>query len=476
MSLKKIFKWQAVFGLLLIFSIQALSQQNEKIVNRNLPELLKLDTKLKHTKVGGLKMAFLKRETPNSEVIIRMKLRFGNEKALMNRDVAGDFAGQLLMRGTKKHTRKQLEDEFKRLNTKVNISGDVFSSWVSVQTTRPNLTKVLSLIAEILREPAYPKDEFEKLKAEVLKVVGNFRNSSQAIAGRELGRHMNTVPKGHPNYSGSIKESYAGIKAVTLEETKNFYKDFYGASNGEMTVVGDFDMSEIVSWADRSFSNWKSSQKFERVKNKYKYIKIVNKTISAPTNDLAHFVARVNLPISENHEDYPALLLGTYIFGHPAFQNSHLAKRFAQNKDSKDRLMSIFYANPLDSFGGFIVFGNYAPKNREEVESIYNQELNKVLVRGFTEDEILEAKNSWLKSRQSLRTNNNRLASHLNNMIFLDRNLAWDYKLEQKIKSLTPKQINKAMKKHINPNDISIVKAGNFPEIREKTKKQKAKK
>lgn len=67
------------------------------------------------------------------------------------------------------------------------------------------------------------------------------KSEPRAVASTELGRVFNIYPKGHPNYSGTIDEDIADIKAVTLDDVKKFYKDFYGASNGQLTVVGDFD-------------------------------------------------------------------------------------------------------------------------------------------------------------------------------------------------------------------------------------------
>jgi len=44
----------------------------------------------------------------------------------------------------------------------------------------------------------------------------------------------------------------------------------------------------------------------------------------------------------------------------------------------------------------------------------------------------------------------------------LDRPYSWDKNVEDKIKSMTLDQVNAAFKKHIDPNGVSIVKAGDF--------------
>ena len=46
-------------------------------------------------------------------------LRFGNEQSLKGMSSAAEFLGLLLMRGTKKHTRQQIEDELDKLKALV---------------------------------------------------------------------------------------------------------------------------------------------------------------------------------------------------------------------------------------------------------------------------------------------------------------------------------------------------------------------
>jgi zinc protease len=44
----------------------------------------------------------------------------------------------------------------------------------------------------------------------------------------------------------------------------------------------------------------------------------------------------------------------------------------------------------------------------------------------------------------------------------LDRPFTWDADLERRIEALTADDINAAFRKHIDPNALSIVKAGDF--------------
>ena len=87
----------------------------------------------------------------------------------------------MLMRGTTKRTRQQIQDEFDRLKARVNVCGGADQRRMrQVETTRENLPAVLRLVAEILREPSFPADEFEQLRQQRLAGLEQAKSEPQA--------------------------------------------------------------------------------------------------------------------------------------------------------------------------------------------------------------------------------------------------------------------------------------------------------
>jgi zinc protease len=435
------------------------------------PSPANVESRVKRMKVGGLDVAFLSKENRGDSVVVNLTLRFGDEKSLMNRSNAAQFAGQLLQRGTMKRTRQQIQDEFDRLKAQVGVFGGATSAGVSIETTRQNLPAVLRLVGEILREPAFPQTEFDQLKMETITGIESQRSEPTSVAFTELSRHFNIYPKGHPNYSGTIEEDLADIKAVTLDDAKKFYKDFYGASNGQMTVVGDFDEKEISAVTQEIFGNWKSPQPFTRIKGEYRQVAPINKSFETPDKANAFFVARLNLKIRDDNADYPALVLGNYMLGSSGL-SSRLAARIRGKEGLSYGVGSQFSASPLDESGQFLSNAIYAPENAEKLEAAFKDELAKLMKDGFTAQEIEQAKKGYLQGRQLSRAQDRELSSRLNNYLYLNRTIAWDAELESKIQALTPEQINSAMRKYLTPDNITIIKAGDFAKSKEKAKAQ----
>ena len=86
-----------------------------------------------------------------------------------------------------------------------------------------------------------------------------------------------------------------------------------------------------------------------------------------------------------------------------------------------------------------------------------------MLKDGFAAKEIAEAKSGWLQSRQvGARPGRRRSRARSRLTSTSKRTLAWDADFEKKVEALTGEQILAAMRKHLDPAKMTIVKAGDF--------------
>lgn len=431
------------------------------------PSPANIESRTTRSNMGGLQIALLPKKTRGNSVVIRLSLNIGDEKSLMNRGEAGSFAGQMLMRGTMKHTRQQIQDELIKLKAQGGVFGGTTGVAASFETKRENLPALMRLIAEILREPAFPAEEFEQLKQQQITNIESQRSEPTSIVFNEFSRYTNIYPKGHVFYSGTFDEEIADIKAVTLEEVKKFYQDFYGASNGQLTVIGDFDANEVKSLVNELFGNWKSKTQYKRIATEFREFAVVNKSFETPDKANAFFWAYQPLKLRDDDPDYPALVMGGYMLG-GGFLNSRLAVRIRQKEGLSYGVGGSIGAGPLDYTGSFTANAIYAPQNVDKLEAAFKDEIEKMLKDGFTADELKAAKEGWLQSRQVSRANDGELAGRMNNFLFLNRTIAWDAAFEDKIRALTVEQVNAAIRKFIVPAKIIIFKGGDFANAKAK--------
>lgn len=410
---------------------------------------------------GGLKLVLLPKKTRGNAVVAQLTLRFGDEKSLQNKATAAAMAGAMLMRGTAKHTRQQIQDEFDKLKARVSIAGGPDAATATIETTRENLPAVLQLVAEVLREPSFPAAEFEQLKQEQLAEIEQGLSDPQALGINAYQRHMSPYPKGHPRYVPTLEESLAEIKAVTLDQVKKFYADFYGGQHGEFAVVGDFDDKAVAKLANDLFNGWQSKQPYARLVSKFNDVAAVNKVIETPDKANAIFLAGMNLPLRDEDPDYPALTLANWMLG-----GSGLSARLTARIRGKEGLSygvgSDLQAGTFDKAGNFTVYAIYAPQNGAKLEAAFKEEIARALKDGFTPEEVAAGKSGLLQAREADRAQDPSLARRLATYAYLGRTMAWSAELEKKIAALTPEQIVAALRQHIDPAKFSLIKAGDF--------------
>lgn len=410
---------------------------------------------------GGLKVALVPKRTRGNAVVGSMTLRFGNEQNLLGRRSAGNWVPDMLMRGTQQRTREALMDEIDRLQARLNVGGGATAAGVFLESTRVNLPELLRLVAEVLRQPAFTAGEFELLRQEALAAIEEQQKEPNALAAIDFQRHLNPYAQDDVRYIPTLAERIADAKALTLDEVKRFYAEFYGAQHGEITLVGDFDPQEITPLLNQLFQGWDSALPYTRVPNPYQNVAALDLSLPTPDKANAVFIAGMNLAIRDDDPDYPALVLGNYMLG-GGFLSSRLATRVRQQEGLSYSIGSQLSANALDRNGLFRVSAIYAPQNLPRLEAAISAEITRALNEGFTAAELQAAKSGWLQAQQVGRAQDPELARRLSAYSFLGRTLAWDADFEGKIKSLTPEQIKAAMQRHIDPAKLSKVKAGDF--------------
>ena len=132
----------------------------------------------------------------------------------------------MLMRGTREHSRQQIQDLLDSLKAQGSVGGGANIGSGQFQTVRASLPGVIRLMAELVREPAFPDSEFQTLKQQQLASIEQSGSEPMARAQIALARHMEPWSAGTPDYTPTSEESLAAIKGVTLDQVRAFHHDF----------------------------------------------------------------------------------------------------------------------------------------------------------------------------------------------------------------------------------------------------------
>ena len=425
------------------------------------PSPANIEGRVLRSSPGGLQLALLTKSTRGEMVNAALTLRLGNEKAVWGKRQAADAVAPMLMRGTKKHSRQQLRAAFDKLKARVAVDGGATGVSVWVEAPRQALPEVMTLVAEVLREPAFDAQEYALLQPERLASLEARRSDPVSVGRLAYARAVSPYPAGHPYYVDSLEESLAGVKDTKLEQVRDFYRGFYGASRGELAVVGDFDAAALEKQVAGLFADWKSPVAFARVPALPYKAGPPSLQLETPDKANALFVAGEGLALRDDDPDYPALVLGNFMLG-GGFLNSRLAVRVRQQEGLSYTVSSSLNAGALDAVGTFSTFAIYAPQNADKLQKAVREEVARVLEKGPAAEELEKARAGLLEYRRTARADDGSLARTLASYLFLGRTLAFDAAFEKRMGELTAEEVRAALVRHVDWSKMTVVKAGDF--------------
>ena len=414
---------------------------------------------------NGLKVSLLPKKTRGETVVVNAQFRFGDEQTITGRQDAAGMTGAMLMRGSQALTRQQIDQRFETLKTQGSVSGNLQGAGISLQTRRAQLPEALALAAEVLRTPTFPESEFEQLRVQAITGLEASRREPGSIAGMALAQHFDPWPARHPLHVKTLDENLAALKALKIEDLRNFHRDFYGTSVGEIAIVGDFDPVAVRKQLESLFTEWKSPKAYAPIGTRFTDVAARQERFETPDKPNAVLLARHNLPLRVTDADYPALLTANRIFGGGALK-SRLGDRIRQKEGLSYGVSSGIRADDSregkDDAGSFSIQAIAAPQNMAKVEAAVREELTRLVKDGITEEELRDAVSGILTERQQGRAEDGSVAGMLADQLYFGRDMQFTAELDAKYQALTLDQVNTAIRKHLKPDALSVYLAGDF--------------
>jgi zinc protease len=444
------------------------------------PSIANVDSRIVRSRLNnGMRVAVLNKKNANNMVTGSIELRFGDSTSLMNQREAAAMAGSLLIQGTRSHTKQQLQEEFRKLNAQVNVTGGgggggggqrggggggggggISNVTASITAPSANFLAAVKLAVEILKEPSYPQEEFDRVKTQRVKALEVAPTEPNQMATERLNRYLSPFAKSDAQYNPTREEQLPELRKVTRDEAQAFHDQFYGANFGVFAVVGPVMPADVEKIAAELLGSWNTTKSYKPLTTPFKKMPAINEKIETPDKANAQFMAGERFQMNQNDPDYPAIVLASYMFGEPI--TSHIADRIRNREGlsyGANARMTVPAEGDAATLTGTVSFN---PGVGPKVEASFVDELKKIYLSGFSAAELAEAKKAYLDSRVISRSTDSALLSLIVSHEQLDRPFSWDSNVEYTIQSLTLDQVNTAFRKHIDPDALSIVKAGDF--------------
>ena len=436
-----------------------------------------LDTRITTLDMDGIQIGMLKKKNRGETVNMTVNLHYGNEDSLSGMTTAAAMVPNMLMTGTNTMDRQALQARMTELGVRISSggrgggrrgrrgggrSGSAGSLSFSIQAKRSSLVPAIQLLGEIIREPAFPEKDFEQMKTRTVNMMKMMQTEPQMLASSELSNALSDYPKGDVRYVPTMQENIERAEKLTLDQVKQVYHNQMSSATGEIAIVGEFDTQPVLEAINEALENWKSDVGFDPIQRQARAEMVGSKkNINTPDKANAVFAAGLAFPLNESDDDTVALELGNFILGGGTL-SSRLGNRIRQKEGLSYGVSSSVTVPAKGNDSRFMIRAITNPENMDAVEKAAMEELTRFIEQGPTQQEVEDAKTAWLERQKVSRSSDSSIAGQIRSNLYLDRTFEHTSQREKQIKGLTPDKIQNAFKQHVKPENLLIIRAGDF--------------
>jgi zinc protease len=166
------------------------------------------------------------------------------------------LAMNMLDEGTKKRDSLQISDDLAMLGARLGAGSNLDVSSVTLSALKKNLDASLEIYADVILNPSFPEQDFERLEQQQLAGIQREKVSPVQIALRVFPRFLYG-----PDHAYGTPLTGSGFEATVKKLTRNdlvkFHETWFKPNNATLVVVGDTTLSEVIPKLESLFSNWK---------------------------------------------------------------------------------------------------------------------------------------------------------------------------------------------------------------------------
>ncbi len=410
------------------------------------------------TKVAGLDV--IAYQTGVKDVVyLRGSLPAGDAKNPADNPVIASLVGGMLDRGTAKHTKAEITALLEGVGATITFSAGDFVADFNARCLAKDVPLVVSLIAEQLREPAFSEEEFARLKKQAIGGLKRALESTDFRATDEFSRAVYAA--GHPNRQPTPDDKIAAIQAAKLDDLKKFHATHYGPAYFTIVAAGDINIAALQAELGKSFAGWTGGTPPVATPKTAPVDTAKETTVFMADKTSVSITYGQPTGLRYGDADYFALRTATAILG-----SGFTGRLMGNVRDKEGLTYGIGSALNHDAFtdGDWSITASFAPALLDKGIASTKRQLTLWYRDGVTADELARRKDNLVGSFKVGLATTNGLATSLLLAIQRGKDVTWLDQFPDVIRNLTLAEVNDAVKKHLDPEKMVLVKAGTVSE------------
>lgn len=413
---------------------------------------------------NGLKVVLARRE---SVPMVKFSLMVDAGYAADQFAAPGTAALALNMmdEGTQSRSSLEINDELAMLGASLSASSDLDHSYIKMTTLKPMLEGSLDLYTDVLLNPSFKEEDFQRLKQEQLMQIQQEKASPFSMALRVFPRYI--YGEGHAYSNPLTGSGFEGtVSELKRDDLLKFYTTWFKPNNATLVVTGDISQKELEKMLEKRLKKWKSGdvpvKNLATVKPSQKKIYLMDKPGAIQSVIIAGHVAQQPDPAEDAAIEMMNNILGGQFTSRV---NMNLREDKGWSYGASTLLLGAKGQRPFLAFAPV-----QSDKTQESMQEMVREIQEYLSSKPATEEEFTKTQtNSVLKLPGRWETLS---AVESSATQIIKYNYPDDYyqTYSDNIKGLKLSSIQEAAKKLIKPNDISWVVVGDREQLESKLK------
>lgn len=319
------------------------------------------------------------------------------------------------------------------------------------------LAKGVSLIAEMISEPKFLQEEFERTITNIKAELGFSYNTPSAISHIVANR---ILFEGH-RYQYGTTALHSDLETITIADCEDYYENTFCKTTMSLICVGNFDEAELFKLIETNFkqnSNTKEKIASNSIFNYNSGIAIIDSPFNQQTN------LKLGMPtIGIDHPDFLALSVANTLFG--GYFLSRLNHNLREDKGLTYGINSVIQRYKLASVF-FISSSISAEKTKEGITEILN-EMQIISTENAKEEEINRAIQYLMGTSLRQFESSLSLLSSTSNLLISDLEIDHYENRYNKLQTLAFDEVYEVQKKYFKPENYVLSLVGNAEKLSE---------
>jgi zinc protease len=365
-----------------------------------------------------------------------------------------DFTASALMRGTRKRTFQKIYDAIESVGASLGFNGGTHTTSFNGRALAEDLPLLLDLLADSLQHPAFPQEQVEKLRAQLLTALAIRAQDTSDMASMTFDQ---IVFAGHP-YARPDDGYPETIRAISLEDLREFHRKHFGPKGMAIAIVGAVDPQSAVDQVAGVLGSWKNPDQPDQpglpVLNPLE--ETVRRHVRIPGKTQTDIYMGASGPLRKAPE-YMAASLGNSVLGQFGMMG-----RIGDVVREQSGLAYYAYSSLTAGVGpgSWEISAGVNNTNVEKAISLIRKEIQRFVNDGVTEEELADSQANFIGRLPLSLESNMGVANALINIERYDLGLDYYRRYEKLVRSVTPGQVAEAARKYLNPDKLAIATAG----------------